>query len=152
LGHSQRIVVLCLVFASVTAIMNLIVQPVFSQAYETTTSTVTKVIVGYTTTTSFLTAVTMEITSSSSLLTYVTMALTTSTSYLTMVDLTITSSTSTYTYPVPGFNSVLGAMGPTGYFLNLLCGFFTIWLAMRAKAYYATLLCMVRRIITPWLQ
>ena len=151
MGHSRRIVVLCLVFASVMAIVNLVVQPVSSQAYETTTSVMTKIIVGYTTSTSFLTAITMAITSSSSLLTYITMALTTSTSVLTYVELTVTSSTSTYTYPAPSFNSVLGVMGPTGYFLNVLCVFFTMWSVMRAKAYYTTLLHMVRRILTPWL-
>ncbi|HMK82943.1 MAG TPA: hypothetical protein VK503_04435 [Candidatus Bathyarchaeia archaeon] len=149
MGHSHRIVVLCLLFSSVMAIVNLVVQPVFSQAYETTTSVVTKVIVGYTTSTSFLTAITMAITSSSSLLTYVTMALTTSTSFLTYVELTVTSSTSTYTYPAPSFNSVLGAMNPTGYSLSVLCVFFAAWSTMRAKAYYTRLLWMVRRILMP---
>jgi predicted neutral ceramidase superfamily lipid hydrolase len=144
LGHSQRLVALCLVVASITAIAHFAVPSVFSQGYATVTSNLTYTSVGFTTSTSFLTAVTVEFSNTYSYLTYVSIAWVTSTSYLTYVE----SATSTTTRAAPWFHLPSStSLLSMNYLSGILYAFLAIWVGIRLQAFYTVTVHLFRRIL-----
>lgn len=145
LGHSQRLVALCLVFGSIAAIAHFALPPVYSDHNATATSILTYTSVGFTTSTSFLTAVTVEFSSTYSYLTYVSIAWVTSTSFLTYVE----SATSTTTRAAPWFNlpSSTGLFS-VNYLSGILYAFLTIWAGIRVQALYPGSVRLFRRILS----
>ena len=148
MGHSSKIVALCLLLASITAITSFGLQPVYSQDYITTTSFLTKVTLGFTTSTSYVTAVSIGITSTSSVLTYITLEYVTSTSFLTFFDPTIVTTTNTYTYPAPTYNHLPATIGLTDYvIMSVLLMFFGMWTKRHAESFDPRLLRTIRKFL-----